>query len=64
MAIKEVDNMPSYIVYGEMTLRGYWIVDADSPSDAEYDVDAGGAPEMTEVTDIPDWEVTGVELNE
>jgi len=72
VAIKEVDEMPSYAVYGETTLRGYWIVeDAENGEEAMDLVNCGQIGELDCVTDISDWRVTGVasvaqaiELNE
>lgn len=54
--------MTSYIVYGEQTIRGYWIIEADSPEEAQKTIEKSG-PEFEQVTECPDWEVKRVEEN-
>ena len=52
----------SWIVYGEQTIRGYWIVGAETEEEAERIIMESG-PALDEVMECPDWEVHSVVEN-
>lgn len=65
MAKKRKPELKSYIVRGTIELRGYYIVEADSPEDARERVDAGDGEFDDSNYERVNWEATSDgELNE